>query len=112
MAASKRDAATAPQRLVAGRRDRDVAEDRGHVEAAVELPSSQRVAPRMRRLPVERREDDRDGPEDGAPEHDPVVAEPVGQDAEDRRQDELGEVERRREHARRSRASTGGASGW
>ena len=42
-------------------------------------------------------------------QHHPVVAEAVGQDAEDRRQDELGEVERRaRGQAERSIGSTSG----
>ena len=67
--------------------------------AAVEAPSRRRVAPSSgsdRRQPGQ---DDRDAAEDRAVEHDPVVPEPVRQDPEDRRQDQLGQVEDRREQA-------------
>ena len=51
------------------------------------------------RLTVKRRDDDGDGAEGRADEHDPPVADPVRQDAEDRRHHELGRIEQRPEHA-------------
>ena len=67
--------------------------------AAVDAPSSRRVAAEDDEVRRQAGQDHGDRPEDRAEEHDPVVAEPVGQDPEDRREDQLGDVERRGEEA-------------
>ena len=63
--------------------------------AALEAPS--RIARPAQQHEVRRQagQEDRDGAEDRAVEHDPVVADPVRQDPEQRGQDELGQVEQR-----------------
>ena len=67
--------------------------------AAVDAPSSSLVAPRIGNCVDRPGEHDGDPAEDRSVEHHPVMAEPVGQDPEDGREDELGDVERGGEHA-------------
>ena len=76
--------------------------------AAVEAPSSKRVPPSTSRFVGEPGQDDRDRAERRSEQHDPVVAEPVGQQPEERRQDQLGEVERRVQQRRSTVAATTG----
>jgi hypothetical protein len=92
----------APEQLVAGGRDRDIAEDRGHARGSRGSLEEPRRAEQdeVRR---QARQDYRDRPEHRAEQHHSVVAEPVGQDTEHRRQEQLGQEERRREEPQRRR---------
>ena len=84
------------QELVARRREGDEAQDRwdaGGRGGALE----QARHPEDRKLCRQPGHHDRYPAEDRAVEHDPVVPEPIRQDPEDRRQDQLGQVEGGRE---------------
>ena len=83
----------AAEQLVAGRRERDEAEDRGHACGGRGALEEARPAEdhEVRRGPGQ---DDRDRPEDRPELHDPVVAQAIGDQPERRRQHELGAVER------------------
>ncbi len=87
-----------PERLVARRGHGDEAEDRGHRCGRRGALEDAR-ATEQRDVGGEGGEDDRDGTEDRPVEHHPMVAEPVGQDPEERGEDQLGQEERRREDA-------------
>ena len=62
--------------------------------AAVDAPSRRRVPPRISEVGRQPGEDHRDRPEGGPEQHHPVVAEAIREDAKERRQDQLGDVER------------------
>ena len=90
----------AAQVLVAGGGQRDVAQDRGHGgrgRGPLQDPGQRDDHEEEERGPQQVRGEGGDGHGDGAeggPElHDAVVADAVGQEAERRREDELGEVE-------------------
>ena len=84
------------QRLVVGGHHRDVAEDRGDARGGRGALEPARAAEHQQ-VRRERGEDHRNGPEDWAVEHHLVVADPIRQRPEHGRQDELCQIERRRE---------------
>ena len=68
--------------------------------AAVEAPSRRRVPPMHEQVRRRPGEDDGDAAEDRPELHDPVMPQPIREQAERRRQDELGDEERREQDPR------------